>query len=334
MIEKLRRRDTARERPELARPSKKLRYAMVLVFITGMFSTQVGGCGSATAIVDLRITFLSVGEGDAAVVRFPGARVMVIDGGSAWRDFDLGERVVARYLWSQKIMHVDSWLASHPDRDHFAGLIFIARSLCRRSSGPAASTAPTIRTSNCSMQLRKLERPNPFAIRRHRRCSIGGVSVRCVGPLAGREELKENNSSMVIRLDYGRDAILFPGDVEAKGERELSDAGADLRSTVLKVPHHGSRTSSSEPFLKAVAPRVAVISLGYQNRFSFPADEVLQRYYDAGVTILRTDEDGAISADAGIDSLSLRQPFDSAQWLCTKEADRPVRTSRALAEKL
>ncbi len=76
---------------------------------------------------DLRVTFLSVGEGDAAVVQFPGARVMVIDGGSAWRDFDLGERIVARYLWANKIMHVE-WLAlSHPDQDHFGGFDFIAR---------------------------------------------------------------------------------------------------------------------------------------------------------------------------------------------------------------
>ncbi len=76
---------------------------------------------------DLRVTFLSVGEGDAAVIRFPGGRVMLVDGGPAWRDFDLGERVVARYLWSQKIMQVDWLVLSHPDQDHYGGLDFIAR---------------------------------------------------------------------------------------------------------------------------------------------------------------------------------------------------------------
>ena len=83
-------------------------------------------------------------------------------------------------------------------------------------------------------------------------------------------------------------------------------AGADLRATILKVPHHGSRTSSSPPFLAAVAPKVAVVSLGYHNRFHFPAGEVLERYHDADVTLLRTDNDGAISADVDADGLKLR----------------------------
>ncbi len=135
---------------------------------------------------------------------------------------------------------------------------------------------------------------------------VGGVTLRCVGPLAGAKELKENNSSMVLRLSYGRYAVLFPGDLEAKGERELIASGADLRATILKVPHHGSHTSSTAELTAAVHPAVAVVSLGYHNRFHFPADEVLQRYRDAGVTILRTDEDGAISADVGRDSIRLR----------------------------
>jgi competence protein ComEC len=109
-----------------------------------------------------------------------------------------------------------------------------------------------------------------------------------------------------VRLSYGRDALLFPGDLEAKGERELIASGADLRATILKVPHHGSHTSSTAELIAAVRPAVAVISLGYQNRFHFPADEVLQRYRDAGVTVLRTDEDGAISADVRLDSIRLR----------------------------
>jgi competence protein ComEC len=111
---------------------------------------------------------------------------------------------------------------------------------------------------------------------------------------------------MVLRLSYGRDALLFSGDLEAKGERELIASGADLRATILKVPHHGSHTSSTTELIAAVHPVVAIISLGYHNRFHFPADEVLQRYRDADVTVLRTDDDGAISADLGRDSIRLR----------------------------
>jgi competence protein ComEC len=118
-------------------------------------------------------------------------------------------------------------------------------------------------------------------------------------------ELKENNSSMVLRITDGSTTFLFSGDLEAKGEGELIAAGADLRATILKVPHHGSRTSSSPPFLAAVAPKVAVISLGYHNRFHFPAGEVLDRYHDTDVTLLRTDDDGAVSADVDEDGLQL-----------------------------
>jgi competence protein ComEC len=111
----------------------------------------------------------------------------------------------------------------------------------------------------------------------------------------GVRELTHNNSSMVLRIAYGRESFLFAGDVEAKGEHELIASRADLRATILKVPHHGSRTSSSADFIEAVHPQVAVISLGYLNRFDFPAAEVVRRYQDNGVEVLRTDEDGAIS---------------------------------------
>ena len=248
----------------------------------------------------LRVTFLSVGEGDAAVVRFPGARVMLIDGGGAFRStFDPGERVVAPFLWSQKIMHVDYLTVSHPDRDHFGGLIFIARNF-----SPAefwTGGADSVDASYIEL-VDAVERAGA----RQRLCNsatppmtIGGVAVHCVGPLANTTELKENNSSSVVRINYGSTALLFPGDLEAKGEHELIAAGSDLRANILKVPHHGSHTSSSPGFIAAVHPELAVISLGYLNRFHFPADEVLDRYQAAGVTVLRTDQDGAISVDIG-----------------------------------
>jgi len=244
----------------------------------------------------LRITFLSVGEGDAAVVRFPGSRVMLVDGGGAFGGtFDPGERIVAPFLWSQKILHVDYLTVSHPDRDHFGGLIFLTQNF-------SPSEFWTSGTASVDESYAALLDAVAKAGARQRVCNsaslpamIGGVALRCVGPLATMAELKENNSSMVIRMSYGPATVLFAGDLEAKGEHELIASGADLRATILKVPHHGSHTSSSPPFLAAVAPEVAVISLGYHNRFNFPAPDVIERYRDAGVTVLRTDDDGAIS---------------------------------------
>jgi competence protein ComEC len=129
--------------------------------------------------------------------------------------------------------------------------------------------------------------------------TIGGVAVRCLWPAANIDETKENNQSMVLRLAYRGAAILFTGDIEAKGERELIATGADPHAAILKVPHHGSKTSSSPELLAAVRPQVAVISLGYHNRFHFPASAVVERYRKAGARVLMTDESGQVSAAVG-----------------------------------
>ena len=121
--------------------------------------------------------------------------------------------------------------------------------------------------------------------------------MRCLWPPSELTERKDNNESVVLRLAYHGKAILFPGDLEAKAERELAATGADVSATILKVPHHGSITSSSTALLEAVKPATAVMSLGYHNRFHFPSEVVLERYRAAGITLLRTDQVGAVSAD-------------------------------------
>jgi competence protein ComEC len=248
---------------------------------------------------ELRVTFLSVGEGDAAVVRFPGSRVMLIDGGGGFgATFDPGERIIAPFLWSRKIMRLDYIALSHPDRDHFGGLIFMVRNFAPSQFWTAGAVSDDASYGELLAAVKA-------SGARHRLCDsaappvfIAGASVRCVGPLHGAPKVTHNNSSMILRLAFGREAFLFAGDVEAKGERDLVASAADLRATILKVPHHGSRTSSTDDFIKAVDPGVAVISLGYLNHFHFPAPEVIQRYQDDGVEVLRTDQDGAITVIA------------------------------------
>ena len=247
---------------------------------------------------DLRVTFLSVGEGDAAVVRFPGTRVMLIDGGGAFGGtFDPGERLVAPYLWSQKIMRVDYVVVSHPDRDHFGGLTFIARNFKPREFWTGG-------TSKDDDSYQELVAAMEAAGARSRLCNtvtpsqtIGGVILRCLWPPTALTETKDNNESVVVRLQYHGKTVLFTGDLEAKAERELIATGANLNATILKVPHHGSKTSSSAELLEAVRPEVAVMSLGYHNRFHFPAAVVVDRYHADGITLLRTDQMGAVFAD-------------------------------------
>jgi len=258
---------------------------------------------------DLRVTFLSVGEGDGAVVRFPGSRVMLIDGGSSYGGFDAGERIVAPYLWSQKIMHVDYLVLSHPDLDHFGGLGFIAMNF-----GPQSFWTNGVESADLSYgrfidDLARAKVPVVKVGRIAPVTTIGGVAISSLNGEVGAEA-SHNNSSMVLRFSFGDASILFTGDIESAGERALIATRSDLRSTVIKVPHHGSATSSTPAFIAAVHPEDGIISDGYLNHFHFPSPMTLDRYRDAGVRVLRTDNDGAVMVDATRRGISIRAQRD------------------------
>jgi competence protein ComEC len=245
---------------------------------------------------DLRLTFLSVGQGDAAVIELPGAEVMVIDGGGLGGDsFDVGERVIAPFLWSRKIAHVDYLVLSHPDHDHYGGLAFVAAQFSPRefwSNGAGADSDGFAqleqRLLDSGVQQRVLHRGD---VQR-----IGSVDVLVHSPRMDRDGLRGNDQSLVLSLRFGGTRVLFPGDIEIPAEDDLvASADGELASAVLKVPHHGSHTSSSSGFIDAVAPQLAVVSAGFENRFGFPHPDVLQRYGARNCTLARTDLDGAIA---------------------------------------
>lgn len=253
----------------------------------------------------LRVTFLSVGQGDAAVVQFPGSAVMLIDGGSASKDgSDMGERVVAPFLWSRKIMRVDYLVMSHPEIDHFGGFLSIARNFYPAQLWSTGAISPDLaydellrRLAEAGTKVETVDAASPPR-------SIGGVVIRCLGPLPDWRRSR-NNRSMVLELFRGRWAFLFTGDLEAPGETLLLDSAKSLRATVLKVPHHGSITSSTPQFVEAVHPTYAVISDGYHNRYHFPSSVVIDRYRSIGTAILRTDEAGAIGFEVGEDRMRI-----------------------------
>jgi competence protein ComEC len=246
---------------------------------------------------DLRVTFLSVGEGDGAVVRFPGSRVMLIDGGGSYGGFDAGERIVAPYLWSQKIMRVDYIALSHPDLDHFGGLDFIAMNFAPRAFWTTGVSSLDASYSRLMDDLERAKIPMVQVLEKAPLASVGGVAISSLNGDAAIAK-SHNNSSMVLRFSFGRTSILFTGDIESAGERALIENRADLQVTILKVPHHGSASSSTAAFIAAVHPEVAVISDGYLNNFHFPADAVVDRYIEAGAVLMRTDLDGAVMVDA------------------------------------
>ncbi len=247
----------------------------------------------------LRVTFLDVGQGDATVIEFPGSHVMVIDGGGFLsQTFDSGEAILAPFLWQKKIGRVDTLVLTHPHLDHYGGLEFLARhfgvasfwSNGRQSKGSRRFTALgeilTERDIERHVLCRGADVPRP---------EIGGVRIQVLHPPCGRTGLDTNNSSLVLRLSHGEVDVLLTGDVEATAEAMLLSTQGTLDSEILKVPHHGSRTSSSPRFLEAVSPDVAVASLGHLNRFDFPSPEVVERYERQDVEFLRTDTAGAVT---------------------------------------
>ncbi|MBI3753465.1 MAG: DNA internalization-related competence protein ComEC/Rec2, partial [Deltaproteobacteria bacterium] len=258
---------------------------------------------------NLKVTFISVGQGDSALVEFPYGKRMLIDGGGSYSDdFDVGERIVAPFLWKNKIKKIDYIILSHPQADHMKGLKFIAEKFDvhefrwnGESSNDRAYTElmRALDKNNIKQFTANFSTPS---------LDINGARVTFLNP-AQNEHLDTNNSSLVVRIDYRGASFLFTGDLEAIGEAALLKRNENIGAAVLKVPHHGSRTSSTVDFLKAVNPKLAVISLGYSNPFGFPRPEILKRYEELKIPVLRTDVNGAVTVETdgiGIKTIAFR----------------------------
>jgi competence protein ComEC len=250
----------------------------------------------------LRVTFLDVGQGDAAVVEFPGSAVLVIDGGGfPGSDFDPGEAIVARFLWRRKIGRVDYVAMSHAETDHMGGLPFLIRTFRPVEFWWNGRPRMGMRFDRLRAVLDERRVRERILSQETPRWSIGPVEVAVLHPgIVGRHTTTStNDSSLVLRLHWGITTVLFSGDIERAGEERLVGRGVPaLKSSVLKVPHHGSGTSSGEAFLAAVQPHIAVVSVGARNRYGLPDPRVLARYRARGSCVLRTDTDGAVLLNA------------------------------------
>lgn len=239
----------------------------------------------------LHVAFLDVGQGDAILITTPAGRQILIDGGPsptalAWR---LGQELP---FWDRSL---DVLVNTHPDADHLAGL----PPLLQRYQVEQVLVTDIGADSNLyrewESQLAEVKL-NPLVSQAGTELSLGqGITATLLtpGPATASED-KTNNHSIVLRLEWGRISFLLTGDIEESVERNLVFSQAPLGVTVLKSPHHGSKTSSSETFLAAVNPQVVVISVGAENEFGHPAPEVLKRYAEHGIPVFRTDELGTV----------------------------------------
>jgi len=251
----------------------------------------------------LRLDFYSVGQGEASLITLPDGKRMLIDGGGSVREggLDPGERLLAPAFWSRGIKRLDYLVLTHPHPDHLNGLLFLARNF------PVGEFWESgLHDGNSEyLALKKLLRERGVPVRRIDASSkpilVGGVLIEPLSPqrlpavagTAGSGNL--NEGSLVFRLRYGEVSILFTGDIGQDTEQLLTEKSAELRCTILKVPHHGSRTSSSEIFLAATSPECVLISAGYGNRFRLPAAATLARLRQRAIPIYRTDLDGTVT---------------------------------------
>ena len=249
---------------------------------------------------DLEIVFLDVGQGDAAFVRFPDGKTMVVDGGKRNEYFDCGEQVLLPFLRYMGVRRVDVVVASHSHNDHIGGLV----TLLKQMEVGYFLDSGQIYDSWTAGRLRELI--DERGVRYHRVAAgdslagLGGVAGLVLHPTTafvdadGNVPFGLNNGSVVFSLQHGAVRVLFTGDVEQETDPVILAWGARLQAQLLKVAHHGSRTSSQPLFIEAVEPAVAVMSLGEGNKFKHPAPEVVARYAAHGARVLRTDHTGAV----------------------------------------
>jgi competence protein ComEC len=273
-------------------------------------AAAVAACGAAVWILfepvrlltargdgRLHVTFMDVGQGDAALVRFPRGRTLLVDAGGASGSgsFDIGDRVVGAVLRHAGIRRLDTAALTHGDADHIGGLASIVREFRPRDLWEGiqvprseALTSLRARATAGSARWTNLQTGD--------RVSIDDVDVIVRHPALAEWERQgvRNDDAIVFELLWRDVSIVLSGDIGHDTERAITPLFKPAGIRVLKVPHHGSRTSSSEPFLQALAPRLAVVSAGRNNTFGHPAPDVLQRYEQIGARVFRTDQDGAI----------------------------------------
>jgi len=277
----------------------------VAVAIGGLVMLGIGQVRERLAPAELRVTFLSVGQGDSAVIEFPTGEVIVVDGGGLGSlTFDVGERIVAPFLWQRGIRTVDTLVVSHPDWDHYGGLKYLAQAFAPREvwGGDDSSDSAAWRRFRAAVDAGGARW---VAIERGFSRRIGDVSIEALWPTVAAGSSTVNDRSVVLAIDYAGERILLTGDIEARSEGALLATGAAaLRSRVMKAPHHGSATSSTAPFIAAVSPELAIVSTGYHNRFGFPDRGVMRRYARVGSRVLRTDWHGAITVAIRADGVA------------------------------
>ena len=263
---------------------------------------------------NLKLTFIDVGQGESILVEFPGQRKMLIDGGGFPEgNFDIGESIVSPFLWKKGIKKIDYLVLTHAHPDHLNGLKAVSKNFKIGEFWEAFSPGE-------SEDYAEFKKILPGSVRSRRFFRGDSQQVKTIRIEALHPERDElivsrvrNDDSLVIRLTYGQTSFLLPGDIGIPSEEEIMENFKDIESQVLKSPHHGSLSSSSEGFLLRVSPRIVVISAGEGTVYGFPNPEVLKRYGDIGAKVYRTDIHGAVEISTNGKKISVRTATEGSK---------------------
>ena len=275
----------------------------------------------------MEVTAIDVGQGDSLLVVGPEGRAMLVDAGGpvgsvketaeAQAAFDVGEEIVSPYLWSRRIRRLDVMVLSHAHSDHMGGMAAVMRNFRPRELWVGVDA------NSDAYRALLAEAAELGVVVRHLRSGDGvawnGIDVKALSPAGSYVNAfdPKNDDSLVLRLQYGKASALLEGDAEAPSERAMVASGVVGPVTLLKVGHHGSRTSTTAAFFDAAQPRDAVVSVGRNNTFGHPRAEVIDRIAAAHTRLYRTDEFGLttflLDKDGGIREI-VGESNESGGW--------------------
>ncbi|MDR4460602.1 MAG: DNA internalization-related competence protein ComEC/Rec2 [Nitrospirales bacterium] len=266
----------------------------------------------------VRVTFLDVGQGDATLIELPDGQTVLIDGGPSYRRLDMGRAVIGPYLWNQGIRRLDHVVATHPQWDHVGGLPWVLDTFEVGHYWDNGISRPERFFSRLHLAVKSagLQEQTPTAgtVIVRGPCSLTVLSPshsqgkQGFGSWTVSSGKDLNNRSLVTRLECGTHSFLFTADVEQQSLDELLQVSSGLSARIVKVPHHGAKSSLHREWVNRLQAEAMVVSVGAHNRYGHPAPEVLDAYKQRGLPVYRTDRDGAVwfTATLGADDMTVR----------------------------
>ncbi len=240
-----------------------------------------------SAASSIKVHYIDIGQGDAIYIKMPSGEDVIIDGGNKGK----GDTIVA-YLKKQKVDDIEVLISTHPDADHIGGLDEILDAY-RVENVYAPKVKHTTQAYKDFLQAVKREGKTIKTAQMGVSLPIKGVSAKFVGPVKSYSNSDLNNWSAVLHVTYKKNTFLFTGDAEHVAEKDMTAKKQTLRADVLKVGHHGAKTSTSSAFLNVVKPKYAILSVG-KNSYGHPTSEVVTNLKRVKATTLRTDKNGTI----------------------------------------